>query len=404
MKPSASDRAPLWSRSYLLVMAANFAVLTAISMLMSTLPLYAKDIGGSNAVSGLVVGIYAFSSLLCRPFIGVLLDAKGRRGVLLAGGSILLVVFLSYHLAASITALLVIRVLQGAGFSAHSTSAGTIIADVVPRSRLTEGIGYYGITVTLPTAFGPTLGLYLIKEYGYGVLFNSASTITAIGLLLAMFINYENSGTRASDRAAIRKDNVFFERSALLPGLVMFCITLGLGGIITFLPQFAAERGIDGIGSYFTVYACALLASRLFSGRLADRAGLAWVVYPGVGLLTVSYVILAYAPTLSVSLLSAVMFGLGFGSVQPAMNAVVIRGVQPERKGAASAVFNAAMDSGMGIGSMVWGVMSQYLGFTSVYLACAGCAAMSIIIYLSLQAVSRNQPGESRLHPSHRQR
>jgi predicted MFS family arabinose efflux permease len=384
MKPSTSERVPLWSRSFLLTIAVNLLVLTAVSMLMTTLPLYAKSIGASNAMAGLVVTIYALASLACRPIVGAQLDSKGRKPLLVAGAVILLVSFLIYPFATSMTAILIVRIVQGAGFSAHSTTAGTIVADIVPGARLAEGIGYFGASITLPTAFGPSLGLLLIDRYGYNALFLVAALFTAAGLAIALTIRYEQIGKRDNNTLILQGRRALrfqIERAALLPGLVMFFLVLGLAGIVTFLPQAADERGIEGIGAYFTVYACALLSTRLFSGKLADRAGVNIVIYPGIVLVVLSFLLLAYSNALAPALLAALLFGLGFGSVQPAMNAIVIRNVKPERKGAASAVFTAAMDVGMAVGSAVWGLMSQGFGFTLVYLVCAACAFISLLVY-----------------------
>lgn len=392
MKHLISEQVPLCTKSYLLTLASNFFVMMGISMLMSTLPLYAKALGGSNVMAGLVVGIYALSSLLCRPFVGLLLDTRGRKPLLVGGGLILLASFMSFHLAASVAALLLIRVVQGTGFSAQSTAAGTIVSDVVPASRLAEGLGYYGISITLPTAFGPSLGLELIGRYGYDALFNAATGFAAAGLVLMLGIGYEKRRPPARSAAQKAPTPSLIEKSALLPGLVMFFIALGLAGIITFLPQFAAERRIEGIGTYFTFYAAALIAARLFSGKVADQAGSGWVIYPGVLMVIASFVVLSFARSLPVSLVSAVLFGLGFGSVQPAMNAIAIQRVRPERKGAASAVFIAAMDIGMAVGSIAWGALSEQWGFALVYLFCASSAVLSLIVYVIIARTGGRDP------------
>ncbi len=371
----------------MLAIGANLCIVTAVSMLMITLPLYVLELGGSGVMSGMVVGVYAFSALLCRPLTGKLSDVRGRRPVMIGGILLLITAFLFMQLAVSVPLLLAVRIIQGVGFSAHSTAAGTVIADVVPSSRLTEGIGYYGVSNTLPTAFGPPLGLYLIAEHSYNLLFGTAAVCAVIGLLLALPIRYKLVKKTYNNDEKLS----IFEGTAVFPGLVMFFITLGLGGIMTFLPQYAAERRIEGIGLYFTVYACALLLSRLFSGRLADRRGSRTVMVPGLVLIAGSFVLLGFAGSLPLTLLSALMFGIGFGSVQPAMNALAVRRVLPERRGAASALFTASMDLGMGTGSILWGAISQKHGFTTVYLICAGCAAVSAGVYMFL--ISRKQHG-----------
>jgi MFS family permease len=61
-----------------------------------------------------------------------------------------------------------------------------------------------------------------------------------------------------------------------------FCLGMGLGPLNTFLSIFATSRGVQNPGFYFTVQACALLLTRSFAGRLADRRGRAFVIVPGI--------------------------------------------------------------------------------------------------------------------------
>ncbi len=384
------SRERLWTKDYILIIGVSLIVGTAIAMLMTTLPLYAASLGGSNTLSGMVVGVYAFSALLCRPFAGAALDGLGRKPVLIAGIAVLTVVFFFYSLEVSILILLVLRIIQGAGFSAHSTATGTAAADWIPKGRLSEGIGYFSITLTLPTAFGPALGLNLIENQGYGALFKTAFVLVLAGFVMALFIK-DNPDRVKPQRASTRLPSVasLIERTALGASGIMLFIAMGLGGLITFIPGFGKARGIEGIGLFFTVYAVFLVASRLVSGRLADKAGLMPVAVPGLGLISVSFALLAPAQSLGQCLLSAALFGLGFGMVQPALNASVLRRCPPARKGAANATFTAAMDLGMGAGSILWGAVSQHFGFFYVYLFCAFFALAGLGLLFRQKAKGR---------------
>lgn len=376
-----AEHQQLWTKNYILTIVVSLLVGSAINMLMTTIPLYAKYLGGNNTMSGLVVGVYAFSSLLCRPFVGRLLDQRGRKTVLLGGISILAVIFFFYYFAATVLILLILRIIQGVGFSAHNTSVNTIAADIVPTSRLSEGIGYFSISLTLPTAFGPSLGLWLIDRYGYGMLFHIAFFLVLGGLCTAFFLKDGNRSAAGTESTRFSPDSLI-EKNAIRESGVMFFIALGLGGIISFLTSFGTARGIAGIGTYFTVYAAFLMVARLFSGRIADRFGTGSVAIPGILSVLLSFLILAFSHSLLPCLVSAVFFGLGYGVLLPVMNADMIRKCPVSRKGAANATFTAAMDIGMGVGSILWGVISQSFGFLPVYLLCGLCSVFSLCAFL----------------------
>ena len=164
-------REKLWTKYFTLTFI--YALFTAISnnMLMTGIPLYAIHLGGNNSISGLLFGLFMGAAILFRPLFGTLIDDKSRRLVLIIGCMISTVISLSYVLAFSIGILLFVRSLHGVGFSATTNASGTIVSDIVPRSRLAEGVGYFGLSNTLATAIGPALSLLLIQHYHFNVLF-----------------------------------------------------------------------------------------------------------------------------------------------------------------------------------------------------------------------------------------
>ncbi len=149
-------RETLWTKYFTLTFI--YSLFTAISnnMLMTGIPLYAIHLGGNNSISGLLFGLFMAAAILFRPLFGTLIDDKSRRMVLIVGCIISTVISLSYVFAFSIGILLLVRSLHGIGFSATTNASGTIVSDIVPRSRLAEGVGYFGLSITLATAVGPT--------------------------------------------------------------------------------------------------------------------------------------------------------------------------------------------------------------------------------------------------------
>ena len=145
------------------------------------------------------------AAILFRPLFGTLIDDKSRRMVLIIGCIISTVISLSYVLAFSIGILLLVRSLHGIGFSATTNASGTIVSDIVPRSRLAEGVGYFGLSNTLATAVGPALSLLLIQHFNFNVLFLVASIISFIALCCGFFIDYEKKKPEPEDKLSEKK-------------------------------------------------------------------------------------------------------------------------------------------------------------------------------------------------------
>src|SRR3972149_3686983 len=162
----------------------------------------------------------------------------------------------------------------------------------------------------------------------------------------------------------------WFSRPALFPSAILVALTLTLGGILSFLPLFALEREMDpqGVGGYFTVYAIALIISRAFAGTISDRFGRPAAVVPGLAAVDLALGILSLTRDLPTLLLVAAVYGVGFAAVHPTPMALTIDRAPAHGRGAAMATFSAAMDLGIGVGSMFWGLVVATSGFTQMWL------------------------------------
>ncbi|MBU2700132.1 MFS family permease [Sporomusaceae bacterium BoRhaA] len=150
-----------------------------------------------------------------------------------------------------------------------------------------------------------------------------------------------------------------------------------------FLPPYASDKGVTNIGLFFIIIALAMMFTRLTTGRIADRYGTARVLVPGMVLLGIALQILSVASSLPVFLIAAVFYGLGYGTVQPALNALVISLAPVERRGTANATFFCAQDIAGILGSVIWGIVAQAFGFSYIYSASAILMILAIILYLA---------------------
>ena len=378
----------IWNKTFFLIMLVSFLMFMSMYMLLPTLPLYAQSIGGNETVAGTIVAVFTLAAVLVRPWFGNLLDRKGRKLILIIGVGIFLVSALAYNFVFSIVTLLALRVVHGIGWGASTTASATIASDVIPDVRRSEGMGYYGIAATIAMSLGPALGLYLVAYRSYSLLFTGSAILAALGLAGTFFINYEIPRKAEVEVKVKAKDplvkGVIIEKTAIPPAVVLFFITLTYGGIVSFLPSYAAYRGVENIGIFFTVYALVLLLGRPIIGKMADRYGAQKFLVPGMLLIVVALLILVKASTLPMFLLVGVVYGLGFGTVQPILNALVISLSPPERRGAANATFAMAMDLGIGLGAITLGFVAQKMGYEYMYGCSAIFALLALIMYFAL--------------------
>ena len=184
---SNNDTAPmerLWNRNYCKVMTANFALFFAFYVLTPLLPLYLSEhFGATKDVIGLVLSGYTVTALLFRPFSGYLVDTFPRKTVLMVCFTAFAIFFAGYLAASTLLLFTIVRTLHGGPFGALTVANSTMAIDVLPSSRRTEGIGYYGLSNNLAMAIAPTVGIWLYHLSGsFELLFWIALAVALAGL------------------------------------------------------------------------------------------------------------------------------------------------------------------------------------------------------------------------------
>lgn len=375
-------REPLWTRDFILISIASLFITMGFQMLLPVLPVFSAELGGSDSWAGLVVGIFTISAVLMRPVAGRLLDKQGRRGVFILGLIVFLVCVVAYNWTSTIFVLLILRFIHGFGWGASSTASSTIASDIIPKSRLGEGMGYFGLTSTLAMAIAPALGLEVLSGYGFNAVFYISAGVVFISIFIALPIKYHKPDMLAKSDSDGPGKTEIFEKSAILPAVVIFFITMTYGAIVSFIALYADQRQVENIGLFFTVYAVALLISRPYFGRLTDRKGTAFAVLPGIICVILSMCCIYFANSLLAFLMAGFIYGIGFGAIQPALQAMSVRKVDNTRRGAANATFFLGFDLGIGAGAILWGIVAEHFGYQFIYLLAIIPAIAGALIYI----------------------
>ncbi|SFL46848.1 Predicted arabinose efflux permease, MFS family [Gracilibacillus orientalis] len=387
MSQSQKKKEKIWTKDFALICMANFFIFLGFQMTLPTIPLFVQHLGGSDEFIGIITGIFTFSALLLRPTAGHALETKGRQFVYMIGLGIFVISIGSFAFITSIVFLILMRCVQGLGWGFSTTATGTIATDLIPVSRRGEGMGYFGLSGNIALAFGPALGLTLYGYISFTTLFLICSALGLVALLLSSLITYKPVDPEAKKVVAPRFD--VFEKKALRPSLLLFFITTCFGGIASFLPLYTEQEGIAGIEVYFVVFAIFLMITRTFAGQLYDRKGHIVVFLPGTFLIFLAMILLAWLPNEFVLYVAAALYGLGFGSVQPALQAWAVNQAPDNRKGMANATFFSFFDLGVGVGAIGFGFIASVLSYSYIYITGAASAMISIVLYISLLVKDR---------------
>ena len=361
----------LWNKYYILTLLVNTLHAFSFYMIATILSKYLVGIGTTVTMAGFIVGLVSLTSLVCRPFSGVMADRLNNVTLLKWSTVLMGIGLLGFTITTEIPLLIFFRIINGVGFALAGTCQIALASHYIPKTRMGEGIGYFGLGMVIGSAVAPGIGLAIAESVGMRVTFLISAVLVAGEFVILMFLHEEKKSTMEKIRIRLR-DIVCVE--ALPFTLVAGSYSFINGIIASYLVLYADEVGVEGVSVYFTVCAVVLFIIRPFSGKLMDKRGIRVAVVPGLILTACSMFILGASRTLPLILLTGVIRSLGQGAAQPALQAGCINEVGIDRSGVATSTYYLGGDIFQGIGPMIGGFVVEAIagaaGYTAIFAIC----------------------------------
>lgn len=373
----------LWTKDFVFIIIINFLVFLNHLMILSTFPFFVEYLGYSDSMSGACATVFSFVGVLCRPFVGWMLDNGKRRIILLIGicGMALMPMgyLLVYTAVTSIVLAVLFRMVHGIALACSNTSTSTVATDMIPKARFSEGMGLFGMATALATACAPAIGEALMAK-GFSILFFVAAGIMAFSVVLFFFLKTPKIEMQ---KKPLRVKNLI-DKDALPASAVALIFLLTYGVLENYALKFASveERITLSGGLFFTIMAVMLFLTRISIGKLADKRGEAVFVYSCNVCMFAALLLLAFVPNNITFIISAALSGYAFGGLEPALQAMAVSIAPPQRRGAANSTFLCAYDIGIGVGGGLAGVLIDHVGYAKMFVIIAFANVISILIYM----------------------
>lgn len=340
----------------------------------------------SASIAGILSGIFIVGGFIARLWAGNNMKRLGAKKLLYIGTLIYFLLTFAYFFVHSVVLLLILRLVHGLGFGIAATASGTLAGAIVPSSRRGEGIGYYALSVTLSSAVGPFLSMFLYRTSGFYSLIWLSALLLFIALVGIFFIHVEKTtdSSNSVDNKVHKKFawSNYFEKEALPISLIAFLIGISYSSILSFMDAYARNINLSEAASFFfLVYAITVLLSRPITGRVFDGFGDNFVMYPTYLFFALGLLLIGFAHSGWMLLLAAIFIGLGYGSFSPFGQAIAIRNSEAHRLGITTSTFFGFMDMGVGFGPFILGMFMPLLGYRNLYFASAILALLIAVIY-----------------------
>jgi len=376
-------RDPLFTARFAGLWLFAFVTFFSAFQLLPVIPFRILELGGSTAAAGWFLTVYTFSSAFAAPVMGSIADHIGRKRLLVIASMLFIGFSLGYGVITYLPLLLVVGAIHGCIWSGILASSSAIITEMIPVSRRTEGIAYWGLSSTAAVAVAPAAGLFVF-HFGWLALCIELAILSAAMTLAAMALR-----APATERSTLVVAEVWDWR-VVRTTLTLTVIAVGYGGITSYAAILAEQRQVSPRWLYFAVFATTVALVRIFTSRIAERLGPTRVMYPALALIPIAFAILSQAASRELFALSAVLFGAGLGIAYPSFITFVLAHTDPARRARTFGSVLFAFDTGIGSGSLFIGMLGEHFGLGTAFAAAAGLACLALPIF---RWTSRALPG-----------
>jgi len=354
----------LWSKEFVAIIASGLFNAWAFYALLPTLPMYLLEtLKMSHSSMGLVIAAFSISVILVRPVAGYIVDNYHRSRVFIISLSLITVAYGIYPLVSTVSSMLLIRLTHGALFCICTSSSATIVADIVPPSRIGQGIGVYALSLPIGMTLGPMFGLEVLKGWGPHAMFLAIFCVSLLSVLGAFCAR---TPSKSLTRTKFSLANLVHTK-ALPISLCMLFIMVAYGAIVVFVGIYAAQKGFPNVATFFLCFSAAIFLSRLFAGRLFDRGHVSQLILVGLALAAAGVLWLGCAGNPTQFLVAGMICGFGFGILMPTSQAAVNSLIQPSERGAANSTYLFSYDLGVGVGSFIIGFLLDKVSLGEIY-------------------------------------
>jgi MFS transporter, DHA1 family, multidrug resistance protein len=359
----------MMNRSILLVLSlAIFSAVLGQGLVVPLLPVYASSLGASAFYIGLIFGIFSISRTLFLPYFGRLSDLKGRKPLITWGLGCYLLASIAYMMSYGVTALIVIRFLQGISSAMIVPVVQAYAAEISPPGAEGRIMGIINIALYFGLSAGPVFGGMINDWFGIRAAFGAMGVVCLFGLVLSIILLPPVSSEKKPDPLETPRNYRFLLHDPNIIGIVLirFGYMLCVGSLWSFLPLIAdtlyhLSSTAVGLLISLIVFTSAVLSYPI--GFLADRTSKRRLVFIGGFVILIGVVTLYFADTSRELYWVAMLFGLGGGFLTPTSAAMAaIMGKKQVAMGSVMSLLTVGHSTGMFVGPLLTGIIVDMTG------------------------------------------
>ncbi|MFD0959326.1 MFS transporter [Paenibacillus chungangensis] len=386
-----------------IVMAILMITFIGFGIIIPVMPeiIHALDPDGAEIHTGLMLAIYSAVGFILSPVWGRWSDRIGRRPILLVGLVGFSISFLLFGLAGESLLLMYLSRALGGLFSGAVTSViVAYVADITPPEKRTKGMGLVGMSIGLGFTFGPGFG-GLLSDVSNEMPFFTAAALSFITFLFAAGKLKESLEPHQRKKATGKKVSRWtaFQGPLKYLYVLAFFVTFTLAGMEATLQFFGMNRfdvTPKEVGLlFFIVGIVGALVQGGFVRRNIKKGEEPRYIALGLLLSAGGFFLLLFAHSLSWTILSLVVFGIGNALIRPCVTSLITQKTQVGQ-GTASGL-SSAMDSLGRVAGPLLGSMLFTVEMGLPYLLGGILCMLALLLVMRFRQLDRLHSNEQEL-------
>lgn len=345
------------------------------------LPAMVEPLNTSREAVGWVLGVYTFSTALFMLLLGVVTDRIGRKKVLIPCLLINGIAGLAGYFAPSLPSLLVVRFIQGIGVAGMMPVVMTMIGELYEGLERVHAMGRMSMTTAVGSVSAPLIGGTLaVLGWNYPFLFYGLT----IPLALAAFFVLPETNSRNSKQKTGFMDMFLSLKDSRVAYTVFlsFAVFFLLYTIVIYVPFILKDYfgfTSQGAGLALGVQGASMVIFASQAKRFASKYPKYTILGIGFALLGTAVLGMSGVYSIPVVFLLLLIFGVGFGMIQPMLNTLVTQVAPKERMGSVVSLFNTMKYVGQTAAPAVLGVILLNSNLATVFIS-SGLLGFSVAV------------------------
>ena len=383
-------------RSFFYITGADFIVRSAYQMGKTPLlPIFAVTLGASDAFLGIIVSVSTMTGLVLKPFVGILSDRWGRRGLLLFGTAFFAGMPFVYRFVDTPEQLLAVRVVHGLATAVYGPVTLAYVAEL-SKERIAERLGWFSLARNAGYVVGPLVAGWMLLTM------SPVTVFTVIGLLstaafLPVLLLPETRQTTAQTRPPLMVQAMAALKSGArtpavwLSGGLDASMYVALYAVKAFLPLYTLASGGSVViaGAFFAVQEAVHMALNPVGGRIGDAFGYRTTVSFGMVTLAGALSLLSVTSGDLALLAPAALMGVAQALAFPSTVALVSTRIPEGNLGAGMGLLGTLRNAGKVTGPVLGGVLIGWLDFTGTLQLMAVALLIAAVAWLRIRQPQR---------------